>query len=127
MAIKICIFLNLLICYNTEQIYSRILIFAFSERLRNYQKLIARENFQFYSIVDFHAALQNSKSIPGTIKAHKVQAVATLLQLFNKVGSDEGQKMVQQRHLHVLLPRCPLPAKLTTYAGQGQWWPQERL
>ena len=37
------------------------------------------------TIVDFHAALQDSKSIPGTIKAHKVLAVATLLQLFNKV------------------------------------------
>ena len=32
-----------------------------------------------------HAALQKSKSIPKTIKAHEVPAVATLLQLCNKV------------------------------------------
>ena len=35
--------------------------------------------------VDFHATLQNSKSIPGKVKAHEVHAVATSLQLFNKV------------------------------------------
>ena len=37
------------------------------------------------TIVDSHATLQNSKSIPGTVKAHRVCAVATLMQLYNKV------------------------------------------
>ena len=37
------------------------------------------------TIVDSHASLQNSKSIPGKVKAHEVHAVATSLQLFNKV------------------------------------------
>ena len=38
------------------------------------------------TIVDSHATLQNSKSIPGKVKAHEVRVVATLLQLFNKVN-----------------------------------------
>ena len=37
------------------------------------------------TIVDSHAAIQNSKTLPGSVKAHKVRAVATSLQLFNKV------------------------------------------
>ena len=37
------------------------------------------------TIVDSHVAFKNSKSIPGSIKAHEVRAVATSLQLFNKV------------------------------------------
>ena len=37
------------------------------------------------TIVDSHAAFKNSKSIPGSVKAHQVRAVATSLQLFNKV------------------------------------------
>ena len=37
------------------------------------------------TIVDSHATLQNSKSIPGKVKAHEVQAVASSLQLFNKI------------------------------------------
>ena len=37
------------------------------------------------TIVDSHAALQNSKSIPGKVQALKVSAVATSIQLFNKV------------------------------------------
>ena len=37
------------------------------------------------TIVDSHAAMQNSKSLSGSVKAHKVRAVATSLQLFNKV------------------------------------------
>ena len=36
------------------------------------------------TLVDSHAALQNSKCIPGKVKAHEVYAVATSLQLFNK-------------------------------------------
>ena len=35
--------------------------------------------------VDSHTALQNSKSIPGKVKAHEDRAMATLLKLFNKV------------------------------------------
>ena len=37
------------------------------------------------TIVDSHAALQNSKIIPGSVKSNEVGAVATSLQLFNKV------------------------------------------
>ena len=37
------------------------------------------------TIADSHATLQVSKSIPGKVKAHEVCAVATSLQLFNKV------------------------------------------
>ena len=37
------------------------------------------------TIVDFQASIQNSKNIPGKVKAHEVRAVATSLQLFNKV------------------------------------------
>ena len=36
-------------------------------------------------IVDSHAAIQNSKNLSGSVKAHEVRAVATSLQLFNKV------------------------------------------
>ena len=34
---------------------------------------------------DSYVSLQNSKSIPGKVKAQKVHAMATSLQLFNKV------------------------------------------
>ena len=37
------------------------------------------------TIVDSHAAIQNSRNLSGSIKAHEVRAVATSLQLFNKV------------------------------------------
>ena len=37
------------------------------------------------TIVDSHAAIQNSRNISGSVKAHEVIAVATSLQLFNKV------------------------------------------
>ena len=37
------------------------------------------------TIVISHAAIQNSKSLSGSVKAHEVRAVATSLQLFNKV------------------------------------------
>ena len=36
-------------------------------------------------IVDSHAAIQNSRNLSGSVKAHEVRAVATSLQLFNKV------------------------------------------
>ena len=37
------------------------------------------------TLVDSHATLQESKSFPVSVKAHKVRVVATSLQLFNKV------------------------------------------
>ena len=37
------------------------------------------------TIVDSHAAIQNSMNLSGSVKAHEVRAVATSLQLFNKV------------------------------------------
>ena len=37
------------------------------------------------TIVDSHAAIQNSRNLSGCVKAHEVRAVATSLQLFNKV------------------------------------------
>ena len=38
------------------------------------------------TIVDSHAAIQNSRNLSGSVKAHEVRAVATSLQLFNKVA-----------------------------------------
>ena len=37
------------------------------------------------TIVDSHADIQNSRNLSGSVKAHEVRAVATSLQLFNKV------------------------------------------
>ena len=37
------------------------------------------------TIVDSHDAIQDSKKLSGSVKAHEVRAVATSLQLFNKV------------------------------------------
>ena len=37
------------------------------------------------TIVDSHAAIQDSKNLSGSVKAHEVRAVATSLQLLNKV------------------------------------------
>ena len=37
------------------------------------------------TIVDSHATIQNSRNLSGSVKAHKVSAVATSLQLFNNV------------------------------------------
>ena len=37
------------------------------------------------TIVDSHAAIQNSRNLSGSVKAHKVRAVATSLQLFHSV------------------------------------------
>ena len=37
------------------------------------------------AIADSHAAIQNSRKLSGSVKAHEVRAVATSLQLFNKV------------------------------------------
>ena len=35
--------------------------------------------------MDSHPSIQSSKNIPGKNKAHEVHAVATFIQLFNKV------------------------------------------
>ena len=56
--------------------------------------------------MDSHAALQKIKSIPKTVKA--LNFVATLPQGRSTDG-EEGQKMFQWRHLHVLLPQRPMP------------------
>ena len=40
------------------------------------------------TIVDSHAAIQNSRNLSGSVKAHEVRAVATSLQLSNKVHVD---------------------------------------
>ena len=37
------------------------------------------------TIVDSHAAIQNSRNLSGSVKAHEVREMATSLQLFNKV------------------------------------------
>ena len=37
------------------------------------------------TIVDSHAAIQNSRNLSGSVKAHEVRVVAASLQLFNKV------------------------------------------
>ena len=44
------------------------------------------------TIVDSHAAMQNSKSFSGSVKAHKVRVLATSLQLFNKVDLQRVMK-----------------------------------
>ena len=66
------------------------------------------------TIVDSHAAIQDSKNLSGSVKAHEVRAVATSLQLFNKVDlhsfCHEGRKMVQWWNLHFLLPQRSLPS-----------------
>ena len=51
----------------------------------NYLSAAAISRWNCTTIVDSHATLQNSKSITGKVKAHEVHAVATSLQLFNKV------------------------------------------
>ena len=79
------------------------------------------------TIVDSHAAIQNSRNLSGSVKAQEVRAVATSLQLFNKVdlhSVHEGRKMVQWWYLHFLLPQRSLPSsrKLTesrTHSGSG--------
>ena len=48
------------------------------------------------AIVDSHASLQSSKNIPGMVKAHEVPAVATSLQLSNKVDLQAVMKAGSQ-------------------------------
>ena len=45
------------------------------------------------TIVDSHASIQGNKNIPGKVKAHEVRAVATSLQLFNKVDLQAVMKL----------------------------------
>ena len=47
------------------------------------------------TIVDTHATLEKSKNLTKTVKAHKVSAVATWLQLFNKVDLQSVMKAVR--------------------------------
>ena len=54
-------------------------------------------------IVDSHAAIQNSRNLSGSVKAHEVRAVATSLQLFNMEAG-------RWWYLHFLLPQRPLPS-----------------
>ena len=65
------------------------------------------------TIVDSHAANQNSKNLSGSVKAHEVRALATSLQLFNKVDFHtvyEGRKVVQWWYLYFFLPQRSLPS-----------------
>ena len=79
------------------------------------------------TIVDSHAAIQNSRNLSGSVKAQEVRAVATSLQLFNKVdlhSVHEGRKMVQWWYLHFLLPQRSLPSsrklpESRTHSGSG--------
>ena len=64
----------------------------------------------YTTIVDSHASLQSSKKIPGKVKSHEVRAVATSLQLFNKVDLQAVMKARRWswRHLYILLSSRPL-------------------
>ena len=57
--------------------------------------------------VDSHVSLQKSKSLPRTVKAHEVCAMATSLQFFNKVDLQtemKAGKLVQRKYLTFILP-----------------------
>ena len=63
------------------------------------------------TIVDSHATILDSKNLSGSVKAHEVGAVATSLQLFNKVDLSfchEGRKMVQ-----ALVPSLPSTSEIS--------------
>ena len=62
------------------------------------------------TIVDSHAAIQNSRNLSGSVKAHEVRAVATSLQLFNKVDLHSVMKAGRWWYLHFLLPQRSLPS-----------------
>ena len=66
------------------------------------------------TIVDSHAAIQNSRNLSGSVKAHKVRAVhgyiVTAFQQGRPPFCHEGQKMVQWWYLHFLLPQRSLPS-----------------
>ena len=97
-------------------------------------------------IVDSFATLRKSKSIPGTVKAHEVHAVATSLQLFNKVdlqavmkarrwssggtfisSNSETSDRIRKTGPVVAAGEIMLTQRpLTAYARQAQSWLQER-
>ena len=58
------------------------------------------------TIVDSHAAIQDSKNLSGSVKAHEV----TAFQQGRPPFCHEGRKMVQWWYLYFLLPQRPLPA-----------------
>ena len=64
------------------------------------------------TIVESHAALEKSKSLPKSVKAHEVRAVATSLQLFAKVDLqtviEAGRWLSGGTLIHFLLPERPL-------------------
>ena len=63
----------------------------------------------YTTIVNSHAAIQNSKSFSGSVKAHEVRLVATSLQ-GRPTSSVEGRKMVKWWYLHFLLPQRSMPS-----------------
>ena len=56
------------------------------------------------TIVDSHAAVQDSKNLSGSVKAHEVRAVATSLQLFNKADLHSVMKAGRWSMVVPLLP-----------------------
>ena len=56
------------------------------------------------TIVDSHTFLEKSKILPKTVKAHEVRAVATSLQLSNKV---DMQTVMKPADGPVEAPVCP--------------------
>ena len=80
------------------------------------------------TIVDSHASLQNSRSIPGKVKAHEVHVVATLLQLFNKVDLQAVMKAGRWSSGGTLTSFYlrDLSHKLTVYGTPHRSLPQKR-
>ena len=72
------------------------------------------------TIVDSHAAIQNSRNLPGSVKAHEVRAVATSLQLFNKVDLHSVMEARRWSSGGTLLPSTSeiSTLKLTAYREQ---------
>ena len=62
------------------------------------------------TIVDSHAAIQNSRNLSGSVKAHKVRAVATSLQLSNKEDLHSVMKAGRWSSGGFLLPQRSLPS-----------------
>ena len=61
------------------------------------------------NIVDSHAAIQNSRNLSGSVKAHGGYIV-TAFQQGRPPFCHEGWKMVQWWYLHFLLPQRSLPS-----------------
>ena len=80
------------------------------------------------TIVDSHAAIQNSRNLSGSVKAHEVRAVAISLQLFNKVDLHSAIKAGRWSsggtftsfYLRDLCPQADsLQRAYRTYSGSG--------